>query len=382
MPGSNSSELTTSSHNEKSDALKSETNQDCPNCNDDTKVNKKLLATELRIQMIKEKILAKLQLDREPVLAQNLTELKFSTVLSNLNLIEDKNEPIHNGEEYYAKTTQIIVFSEEDPLPLSQMKGNLSKRLPVHFKLDKHSLPSSVSSASMWIHTRMKIELEGRFLHVAAIDQKTVKETGEVQDINIAKFKVKEENFNRSDWLVVDIKDIVQHWFNKTSPTHFSTTQKPIHGLGILCPDCERDTSQLISFRGQLRPFIVIDLDKPKAPNRRKRQPIDCNARRPPTECCRRKLYVNFALIGWHWVIHPKGFSANYCDGRCGRVSAPLKRPNVGQNTTFPLRKTVPMCCSPSKLSGFSILFYDDTNPNGIVKADLNDMTVDACDCF
>ena len=113
MPGSNSSELTTSSHNEKSDALKSETNQDCPNCNDDTKVNKKLLATELRIQMIKEKILAKLQLDREPVLAQNLTELKFSTVLSNLNLIEDKNEPIHNGEEYYAKTTQIIVFSEE-----------------------------------------------------------------------------------------------------------------------------------------------------------------------------------------------------------------------------------------------------------------------------
>lgn len=89
------------------------------------------------------------------------------------------------------------------------MKGNFFKRLLVYFKLDKYFLFSFVFLVFMWIYIRMKIEFEGRFFYVVVIDQKIVKEIGEVQDINIVKFKVKEENFNRFDWLVVDIKDIV-----------------------------------------------------------------------------------------------------------------------------------------------------------------------------
>ena len=91
--------------------------QGCPNCNsnniDDYTENTEIY--NLRIKMIKARILAKLQMDRTPVLKQKPKDSRIAALLSNLNLIEEnypESEPEDTKEEdYYGKTTKIIVFS-------------------------------------------------------------------------------------------------------------------------------------------------------------------------------------------------------------------------------------------------------------------------------
>ena len=70
----------------------------------------------LRIEMIKAKILAKLQMDKVPVIKEKPKESKIKELLASLNLIgEDDVDEIREEEErdYFGRTTKIIVFSEK-----------------------------------------------------------------------------------------------------------------------------------------------------------------------------------------------------------------------------------------------------------------------------
>ena len=84
------------------------------------------------------------------------------------------------------------------------------------------------------------------------------------------------------------------------------------------------------------------------------------------------------------WIIAPEGYSAYYCEGVC---SFPL---NVHMNATnhaivqtlvhLMSPQMVPQpSCAPTKLSGISVLFFDD-NSNVILKKYKN-MVVKACGC-
>ena len=70
----------------------------------------------LRIEMIKAKILAKLQMDKVPVTKEKPKESKIKELLASLNLIgeddvDDKKE--EEDGDYFGRTTKIIVFSEK-----------------------------------------------------------------------------------------------------------------------------------------------------------------------------------------------------------------------------------------------------------------------------
>ena len=70
----------------------------------------------LRIEMIKAKILAKLQMDKVPVIKEKPKESKIKELLASLNLIgeddvEEKRE--EEDKDYFGRTTKIIVFSEK-----------------------------------------------------------------------------------------------------------------------------------------------------------------------------------------------------------------------------------------------------------------------------
>ena len=275
-----------------------------------------------------------------------------------------------------------ICFSAK--LPPSQNDQHSSGRLRFHFKLEQNSLPSSVPSALLWLHMRKgkNKELEGRYLHIEALGRRTVRGNTEVQDIKVVRSQVKKEKKSGSGWIVVDVKDIVQHWFSKAAPAHFNDTHKPIYGLDISCRDCETKTSHLISSRGPLRPFLVIDLDKPKALSRKKRQPLDCVGNQPQQECCRRMLYVNFKKIGWDWIIFPEGFHANFCDGTCAGIVDPFySYPYLLQEVSRANKQErVSICCTPTKMSAISVLHFN--NDERVMKIDVPDMRVDACGCF
>uniref|UniRef100_A0ACB8FCP0 Bone morphogenetic protein 6 n=1 Tax=Sphaerodactylus townsendi TaxID=933632 RepID=A0ACB8FCP0_9SAUR len=99
----------------------------------------------------------------------------------------------------------------------------------------------------------------------------------------------------------------------------------------------------------------------------------DYNSSDLKTACRKHELYVSFQDLGWQdWIIAPKGYAANYCDGEC---SFPL---NAHMNATHHAivqtlvhlmnPKYVPKpCCAPTKLHAISVLYFDD-NSNVILK--------------
>lgn len=101
--------------------------------------------------------------------------------------------------------------------------------------------------------------------------------------------------------------------------------------------------------------------------------------------CQKRTLFVSFRDLGWQdWIIAPDGYAAFYCHGEC---SFPL---NTHMNATnhaivqtlvhlmTPFNVPKP-CCAPTKLSGISVLYFDESS-NVILKKYKN-MVVKSCGC-
>ena len=62
----------------------------------------------------------------------------------------------------------------------------------------------------------------------------------DMQDVKVAKSLVKNEKKSGSGWVVLDITEVVKHWFNKTA-FHHNITDRVLRSLEISCPDCESE---------------------------------------------------------------------------------------------------------------------------------------------
>ena len=113
--------------------------------------------------------------------------------------------------------------------------------------------------------------------------------------------------------------------------------------------------------------------------NRQKRMVgLTCDEGSSEVRCCRYPLTVDFEEFGWDWIIAPKRYTANYCSGECPLIFM-QKYPH-----THLLQQANPPgsrgpCCAPRKMSGISMLYFDD-NYN-IIYGMLPGMVVDRCGC-
>ncbi|KAM7140755.1 embryonic growth/differentiation factor 1 [Molossus nigricans] len=109
----------------------------------------------------------------------------------------------------------------------------------------------------------------------------------------------------------------------------------------------------------------------------------------PGGSCRTRRLYVSFREVGWHhWVIAPRGFLANYCQGQCSlpaTLPGPRGPPTLNHavlralmHSAAPGPAGLP-CCVPARLSPISVLFFD--NSDNVVLRHYEDMVVDECGC-
>ncbi|XP_075441858.1 bone morphogenetic protein 6 [Ascaphus truei] len=111
----------------------------------------------------------------------------------------------------------------------------------------------------------------------------------------------------------------------------------------------------------------------------------DYNSSDLKTACRKHELYVSFQDLGWQdWIIAPKGYAANYCDGECSfPLNAHMNATNhaIVQTLVHLMNpEYVPKpCCAPTKLNPISVLYFDD-NSNVILKKYRN-MVVRACGC-
>uniref|UniRef100_A0A8C8RR24 Bone morphogenetic protein 6 n=1 Tax=Pelusios castaneus TaxID=367368 RepID=A0A8C8RR24_9SAUR len=111
----------------------------------------------------------------------------------------------------------------------------------------------------------------------------------------------------------------------------------------------------------------------------------DSNSSDLKTACRKHELFVSFQDLGWQdWIIAPKGYAANYCDGECSfPLNAHMNATNhaIVQTLVHLMNpEYVPKpCCAPTKLNAISVLYFDD-NSNVILKKYRN-MVVRACGC-
>ncbi|KAM6220064.1 embryonic growth/differentiation factor 1 [Rhynchocyon petersi] len=106
-------------------------------------------------------------------------------------------------------------------------------------------------------------------------------------------------------------------------------------------------------------------------------------------QCHARRLYVSFREVGWHhWIIAPRGFMANYCQGPCelpvalGATGSPAFNHaalRALMHSVAPGALGGLPCCVPARLSPISVLFFD--NSDNVVLRHYEDMVVDECGC-
>ncbi len=115
------------------------------------------------------------------------------------------------------------------------------------------------------------------------------------------------------------------------------------------------------------------------------------------TRCCMQSYTINFAEIGWDWIIEPTEYVANYCRGTCSS-SGPftfdhsqvaslkahhIQSQNRGRSASARAASIVAAdltpCCAPERLDPLSIMYL---NSNNQVTVDLlPDMIVTSCGC-
>ncbi|XP_069469594.1 bone morphogenetic protein 6 [Ambystoma mexicanum] len=247
--------------------------------------------------------------------------------------------------------------------------------------------------------------------------------TFENQTFTIAVYQVIKENLNRdADLFLLDTQTA---WASDEGWLEFDITatsnlwvMNPQHNLGLQLSVETRDglnvhprEAGLIGRIGphNKQPFMVaffkvseVHLRSTRsAANKRKQQnrnrstqsqdvarspsTTDYNSSDLKTSCRRHELYVSFQELGWQdWIIAPKGYAANYCDGECSfPLNAHMNATNHAIVQTLvhlmnPNYAPKP-CCAPTKLNAISVLYFDD-NSNVILKKYRN-MVVRACGC-
>uniref|UniRef100_A0A1B0EYE3 TGF-beta family profile domain-containing protein n=1 Tax=Phlebotomus papatasi TaxID=29031 RepID=A0A1B0EYE3_PHLPP len=89
------------------------------------------------------------------------------------------------------------------------------------------------------------------------------------------------------------------------------------HVLHVSCKTCSG--ASVVAGSVPRQPFIVVDVSS-NGGGKRVRRNINCSA--GVTDCCRERLYVNFADIEWDdWIIYPPGYHAYFCRGSCTSVA-------------------------------------------------------------
>uniref|UniRef100_A0A336K1S4 CSON007957 protein n=1 Tax=Culicoides sonorensis TaxID=179676 RepID=A0A336K1S4_CULSO len=358
--------------NHEREALNSGKN--CKTCQNGVKMTEEEL-TALRIEFVKNQILKKLRLTERPNVSIKDLPKPITEKLVPFPETENLNRQV---EDYYAKTTKKFIFLQEandecNGLEVDHPHTCLKFQIPPDVERD------DVLSASLWIYKK-----HDKFDSIQSL------QTFEVDDVahwdrQRHFFKTKPialTNTNVTEgWVKIDIQYPIENWKKHHELTHI---------LRVACKTCGMNLKHTpVSLKHKRKPFIVIDTHAQRQSNRQKRN-INCSS--GSTECCREKLYISFAEIGWDdWIVFPKGYDAYFCRGSCNSAASVtlssshhtsilskvmLQRQ---KNSGGKQLELIP-CCTATQFSSLQ-LFYMDSN-NTATQKTLPNMIVSSCGCM
>lgn len=120
---------------------------------------------------------------------------------------------------------------------------------------------------------------------------------------------------------------------------------------------------------------VHIEIGSHKKHRRKRSVFLDCTESDHDMRCCRYPLKVNFTSFGWHFVVAPTSFDAYFCSGDC-RVGYLEQYPHTHLAA---LTTSASPCCSPTKMSSLSLLYFDDNH--NLVLSVIPNMSVEGCSC-
>lgn len=211
-------------------------------------------------------------------------------------------------------------------------------------------------------------------------------------------------------WLKIDVTYVIRNWLEYQD--------LPTHAINVACKTCGMDRNNSpISFKSALKPFLVIYTHSQtrRTVHRRQKRANDCG--NGSHECCREKLYISFAEIGWDdWIIQPSGYNAYFCKGSCTTAASltlsanqhnsilqvvvvlllvasvcrqlPIFsfRPSSTQKVMFTSTKgpqtrlELTPCCAATQFQPLELLYLADNKT--VQKKILPNMIVNACGCM
>ncbi|KAG8585624.1 hypothetical protein GDO81_005093 [Engystomops pustulosus] len=320
---------------------------------------------EILVEVAKQNILNKLHLRQRPNISQAVSRENLAQALLRLNIELDEDHspdlPKKNGrgnkELDIGQTHEVISFAEID------YSNGVRSVLHFHLSTDKDK-QEEIYQAHMWLYikttSRSKITLlvTGKFMPKAY----PIKGTAQAKAVS-------------GGWYMVPLQMFSGKALNEGTENIY---------IELKCLDCQNPL-KLDNISHVHRPFLALKVHNKQEDARIRRHITECTG--DMQICCLKKFYIAFKDIGWNdWIISPKGYFMNLCEGRCSVHLA--RAPGIAASShtaIFSLIKAnnaysnLSLCCVPTKRRPLSFLYFDINNT--IVKADIPDMIVDSCGC-
>ncbi|XP_030612306.1 inhibin subunit beta Aa [Archocentrus centrarchus] len=283
------------------------------------------------------------------------------------------------------ETTEIITFAEPGEAPGT-----------VNFVLSKEGGDLSlVEQANVWLFLRLAKTNRSRAKVTIRLFQQHHPSSGHSSlpqdDILLAEKTV---DTRRSGWHTFPVSGAVQALLQSTTSSTLS--------LRVSCPLCAETGATIVLVSGSSetlqrsnqreqshRPFLmaVVRQGDGSDSQRRRKRGLECDGK--VRVCCKRQFYVDFKDIGWNdWIIAPRGYHANYCEGECPSHVASITGSTLSFHSTvishYRMRgyspfQNVKSCCVPTRLRAMSMLYYNEEQK--IIKKDVQNMIVEECGC-
>ncbi|XP_031629954.1 growth/differentiation factor 8 [Contarinia nasturtii] len=346
----------------------------CPKCRNrpELRMTEEEL-TKLRIEYVKNQILKKLQMTERP----NVSAANLPRPIAEGSMIfpeDEEEQQNHAFEQFYGKTTQKIIFLELDNEKCKEVE-NFGSYMCFTFEIPADIDYNDVDAAELWVYRQPDPNAanEAQSFLVSEIESWDSKKINKPFAIHYA---------NSSEgWGKIDFTWSIRNWIKY---------KNLFHVIDISCNTCEKHpTVDLFSLDYGYRPFIVVNTTSSQT-IKRKRRSIDCSP--GVSQCCRDKLYISFAEIGWNdWILHPLGYDAYFCRGSCSTsatISSPTSiyhtvvRQMLGSQSTHNKENSFELvpCCTATQFSSLELLYME--NNSTATRKMLPNMVVEACGCM
>ncbi|KAK2705184.1 hypothetical protein QYM36_017286 [Artemia franciscana] len=292
--------------------------------------------SEVRIELVKQRILEKLQLRERPI-------VKEKHFIPHGLFLDDKMHPTEiDNDILLARTSKYVAFSSRV----------YSCDFGVCFSFDIPVISGHIVSAEI------------RFLAVNNGIYSLVEVIGSKK-----RFLGEEESLP-DGWVTFYLTDSARKWT--------STNLKTRHFF-IKCETCEQIPPLM------QHPVLVINQDPESEKRREKRRIRNNDCTETTSTCCREQLTISMRDIGWDdWIIHPKEINTHFCKGRCQtELAYSTTRRNsvlsVAVTTNPELLRQFQPCCVPTRFSNLTIIYQDSKQV--LRESILPDFITESCGC-